>query len=166
MLSKKNTKKEKSKLKPLDIKHNRQAKEEEEEERENDDINNVHASRMRLKADFKDINAIATNFYQWNALALTILAAAILINLDLHFIPGAMLTLIAITMIFLSFILCSYEYFYMDAGNYRMLYKVRVIGFWLLRLILMVQIPFLLWVVVIMFERVNITPVACPGTCP
>ena len=117
------------------------------------------------KHKFTILHEISMSHYQWNNLALSLAAVAILVNLDLHYIPGGILMLIAIVIIGASFAYSVAKQHYAGIQNFEKLYAVQVVGFWVIGILLMLQTPFLLWAAIIMFQRVNQANVACNNFC-
>jgi hypothetical protein len=114
---------------------------------------------------FAILHEISMSHYQWNNLALSLAAVAILVNLDLHYIPGGILMMIAIVIILASFAYSIVKQHYADIQNFEKLYAAQVAGFWVIGITLICQVPFLLWAAVIMFQRVNQANVACNNVC-
>ena len=108
---------------------------------------------------------IKTTFFEWNSIAYISIANAILINLDLHYIPGGILTMISVLMMIAAFGFSVYEQWCFEKADLVTLYKARSAGLWTLRLLIFLEIPFLIWVIVLMFERANNTGASCNSTC-
>ena len=121
---------------------------------------------LSVERKFQLLNGISDSFYRWSNLSLSLTAVAILINLDLHYIPGGILISIAIVMFAVSFGLSVAEQRYLDNMDLEGLYKSKVVGLWLLRAAFLLQLPFFFWAMVLMFERANPSSVSCPTICP
>jgi len=119
-----------------------------------------------LERKFQLLNGISDTFYRWSNLSLSVTAVAILINLDLHYLPGGILISIAIVMFVVSFSLSVVEHRYLEKMDLEGLYKAKVVGGWLLRVAFLSQLPFFFWAMVLMFERANPSSVSCPTICP
>lgn len=109
------------------------------------------SSRERSK--FDALNSVSTVHYQWGSFAMTSIAIAVLINLDFHYVLGGILTLIGIAILIASVAFSVAEQRAVEKEDYGSLYGIRKINFWTIRALLALQIPFLLWAAVLMFER-------------
>jgi hypothetical protein len=114
---------------------------------------------------FTVLHEISMSHYQRNNLALSLAAVAILVNLDLHYIPGGILMMIAIVIILASFAYSVVKQHYAKTQDFEKLHAAQVAGFWVIGIILICQVPFLLWAAVIMFQRVKQANVACNNVC-
>jgi hypothetical protein len=122
--------------------------------------------QITIEQQLQLLGGISDTQYRWNNLSLSVTAVSILINLDLHYLPGGILISIAVVMFISSFILCSVEQRCLERFDLESLYKTKFAGFWMLRLFFAVQIPFYIWAMVLMFQRANLSSASCPSICP
>jgi hypothetical protein len=85
--------------------------------------------------------------------ALTILIGSQFIFFNLHYIIGGILTIISLMTIAIQVIFQTFEKIYLDKKNIFQLNKIWNIHFWINKIMLLINFPFLIWVVVLMFIK-------------
>lgn len=88
-----------------------------------------------------------------NITAFTIIVASQFIYLNFHYIIGATLTIIGICSIIAQVILSMMEHYFLE--NKKLIYLKNTIDihYWINRIVVAISIPFLIWVVVLMFQQ-------------
>lgn len=118
---------------------------------------------MHFSEKFDALTEVSTNSYYFIICGISLASAAMLINLDFHYVIGGIVMLIALITVAASVGFAFAEYAVLDRGDLKGLYELRVINFWVMRLIVFAVVPFFLWVVVLMFTRSGtVTPTPAP----
>lgn len=85
--------------------------------------------------------------------ALTILVAAQFIFFNVHSVIGGIITIISVVTIMIQLIFQTFEKIYLDKKNISRLNEIWDIHFWINKIILIINIPFFIWVIVLLFIK-------------
>jgi hypothetical protein len=101
----------------------------------------------------------ATLTYSGNIYALNFIVIAQVIFLNFGYIIGAIITTVAIVNLVLQVVLNAVETHYLDKQLYRQLNITLRAHYWVNHVSIILCLPFLIWTVVLMFERKNGAPI-------
>jgi hypothetical protein len=115
----------------------------------------MEANGARSQQSFLYDDRITTLSHMSNVYSISVLLAAQFIYLNLHFIIGATLTVLALLSTIINVIMCLLAYALLEgrATDFVRLNRVLKAHFWIVHLYLLVYVPLFLWTAVIMYQR-------------
>lgn len=104
---------------------------------------------------FRYHERIEALYYNGTIHALTIVLIAQFIFFNLHYVIGGTLTVLALVSVGAQVAISAAEWSYVQRSAVRRLHYTLGVHFWLNRGFLLLYVPFMLWAVVLMYERVH-----------
>lgn len=109
------------------------------------------------KYAFQYHDRIEALYFNASTQALTVMLLAQFIFFNLHYVIGSSLTMLALVSLLAQIFISAAEWRYLQRGAARRLNHTLGVHFWLNRGFTALYMPFIVWTIVLMFER-QVTP--------